>query len=120
LGISAGTDQLKVPELSIDEAIAIPSVAVVRAPHCKRRLTVPEVLGDHSSVLVLPAVKEAPEMGWMKAFGVDAAAARAAKRQVVRAKKRIFAKVTRQKVIANAGRERRNECGLQVCVCNKD
>jgi hypothetical protein len=93
---------------------------VVRAPHCKRRLTVPEVLGDHSSVLVLPAVKEAPEMGWMKAFGVDAAAARAAKRPVARAKKRIFAKVTRQKVIANAGRERRNECGLQVCVCNKD
>lgn len=71
-------------------AIAIPSVAVVKAPHCRRRLTVPEVLGVHCSDSVSPALKEAPAVGWIKGLEVDAAAARAAKRPVARAEKRIL------------------------------
>jgi hypothetical protein len=50
---------------------------------------VTDVDGVHSSVLVLPAVNEAPEKGEINGLEVDDAAARAAKRPVARAKKRI-------------------------------
>lgn len=97
-------------------------MAVVKAPHCKRRLTVPEVDGVHSSVLVPPAVKAEPETGWMKGLEVDAAAARAAKRPVARAKKRILRKIhdRKLKLLKDFKQEKKRVTSVDAGVCNKD
>lgn len=64
------------------QAMAVPELAVVTEPDCRRRETVLPDLWSQVRVVDSPAVKEYPPLGLLKSLLVLAAAARAAKSEV--------------------------------------
>jgi hypothetical protein len=64
--------------------MVVPSVAVVTEPCCRRRLTVPLVVGSQFRVVASPTVKEYPPEGILKGLAVLLAVATAARAETVR------------------------------------
>lgn len=64
--------------------MAVPSLAVVTAPCCRRRVTVPLVVGSHFRVVASPTEKVYPAAGISKGLAVLLAVATAARAEIVR------------------------------------
>lgn len=56
-------------------AIAVPEFGVSTPPHCRRKVTVPLVVGAHVRVVGSPVLKEYPSGGMLKGLALSAAAA---------------------------------------------
>lgn len=78
--------------------MAVPSVAVVTSPCCRRRETVPLVVGFQVRVVALPTVKVYPPEGMLKGLALLPAAATAASAETAR---QVKARIVTSKITSN-------------------